>query len=141
MKKNKNITITLGSGNVFTDLGISDPQERLAKSELAYQITRIIEEKELSQTEAAKLLDVDQPKISALYTGKLSGFSLERLIRFLNILDQDITIQVKPKIKAKNKAVLTVRLSTAKATKKVKVVKKPAESSNNILPVQARKKK
>lgn len=137
MKKNKNITITPSSGNVFADLGLSNPQERLAKSELAYQITKIIKEKELSQMDAAKLLDVDQPKISALHRGKLSGFSLERLIRLLNILGQDITIQVKPKTKTKNTAALTVQLPK---TKKIRIVKNSTISSNT-LPVQARKKK
>ena len=84
MKKNKDYDIS--SGNVFADLELSYPEERLAKAELAYQINNLIQKKKLTQIAAAELLDIDQPKISALSTGKLSGFSLEMLSRFLNIL-------------------------------------------------------
>lgn len=77
------------SGSVFADLGASNPEERLAKAKLAMQINILIKEKGLSQKAAAELLGIDQPKISALYKGKLAGFSLERLFRFLNILGQD----------------------------------------------------
>ena len=86
MKKNKDYIIS--SGNIFEDLGAAHPEERLAKAELAYQINSLIEERELTQKQAAQLLGIDQPKISSLRTGKLSGFSLERLFRFLNILGQ-----------------------------------------------------
>lgn len=83
MKKNN---YTISSGNVFADLELPNSQEMLAKAELARQINRLIEKKELTQVAAAKLLEIDQPKISALSKGQLSGFSLERLFRFLNIL-------------------------------------------------------
>jgi predicted XRE-type DNA-binding protein len=102
MKKNKDYIVS--SGNVFADLGLSNPQERLAKAELARQINALITQKKLTQTAAAKLLDIDQPKISALSTGKLAGFSLERLFRFLNILGQDVTIKVTPKALSKKNA-------------------------------------
>jgi predicted XRE-type DNA-binding protein len=90
----KKIEYEIGSGNVFADLGLPNPEERLAKAKLAIQINNLIKEKNLSQKEAAKLLDVDQPKISDLNRGSLSGFSLDRLLRFLNILGQDITIKI-----------------------------------------------
>ncbi len=95
MKKNKDYIVS--SGNIFEDLGIANPEERLAKAELAYQINTLIKERELTQNQAAKLLGIDQPKISLLCKGKLSGFSLERLFRFLNILGQKITIEITPK--------------------------------------------
>ncbi len=76
----------ISSGNVFADLGLPNPEERLAKAELALQINRLIKKKKLTQIAAAKLLDIDQPKISALNQGKLAGFSMERLFRFLNLL-------------------------------------------------------
>lgn len=82
MKKNKDYEVS--SGNVFADLGLPDSGELLAKAELARQINNIITSKKLTQTAAAALLGVDQPKISALSKGKLTGFSLERLFRFLN---------------------------------------------------------
>jgi len=84
------------SGNVFTDIGVPEAEEYLAKTKLAYQINRLIADKGLKQIEAAKLLDIDQPKISALACGRLSGFSMERLFKFLAILNQDIVIMIKP---------------------------------------------
>src|SRR5438477_451327 len=99
MKKNKDYKVS--SGNVFADLGLPDSGELLAKAELARQINNIINSKKLTQTAAAALLGVDQPKISALSKGKLTGFSLERLFRFLNILDQTITIKVSPRTKSR----------------------------------------
>lgn len=84
------------SGNVFADLGFENPEEALAKSELARQIARLIKKKKLTQKQAADILSIDQPKISALIRGKLRSFSLERLIRFLNELGQDVSISVSP---------------------------------------------
>ena len=74
------------SGNVFADLGLPNAEDRLAKAELARKINEIIGKRRLTQVEAAELLGVDQPKISALARGRLEGFSLERLMRFLNVL-------------------------------------------------------
>ena len=85
---------TEGSDNIFKDLGSANPEEKLAKAELIFIINKIISEKGLSQKEAAKILNVDQPKISALKCGKLSGFSIERLFSFLNALDQSIDVVV-----------------------------------------------
>ena len=86
----------VGSGNVFADLGHPRPQEALAKAQLAHKINAIIETRRLTQVEAADLLDVDQPKISALRRGRLSGFSLDRLVRFLVLLGSDVQIVVTP---------------------------------------------
>ncbi|CDZ81023.1 hypothetical protein BN1013_01551 [Candidatus Rubidus massiliensis] len=83
------------SGNVFADLGIENPEEALAKSELARQIAKLIKKKKLTQKKVADILRIDQPKISALIHGRLS-FSLERLIRFLNELGQDVSIIISP---------------------------------------------
>lgn len=84
------------SGNVFADLGIENPEDALAKSELARQIAKIIKKKRLTQKQAAEILSIDQPKISALIRGRLRSFSLERLIRFLNELGQDVSIIISP---------------------------------------------
>lgn len=86
-----------GSDNVFADLDLSDPDERLAKSDLVRQIDHIISKKRLTQSQVAKILGINQPKVSALLNGKLSGFSMDRLLKFLMALDQDIEIRVKPK--------------------------------------------
>lgn len=101
-------------GNVFADLNIPNPEEALAKAELARQINNVIKKKKLTQQKAALLLGIDQPKISALASGKLSGFSLERLFRFLNELGQDVTINVKPKARSHKKGLLNI--STADTT-------------------------
>ena len=104
---NKNDYI-VGSGNVFADLGHSRPQEALAKAQLARKINKIIETHRLTQVEAADLLDADQPKISALRRGRLSGFSLDRLVRFLVLLGSDVQIVVKPQRHRRRRAKLLV---------------------------------
>ena len=96
MQKNINeIEITKSTGNVFVDAGIAEPEKYMAKAELARKINMIIESRRLKQGEAAKLLEIDQPKISALSRGRLNDFSIERLISFLNKLDRDVEIVVK----------------------------------------------
>jgi predicted XRE-type DNA-binding protein len=87
----------IGSGNVFADLGRPRPSEALAKAELARKIGLIIERLGLTQAAAADILHVDQPKISALKRGRLAGFSLDRLVRFLVFLGSDVKIVVKPR--------------------------------------------
>lgn len=101
------------SGNVFDDLNLPNPEEALAKAELARQIDFIIKKKKLTQEQAALLLGIDQPKVSALVSGKLSGFSLERLFRFLNELGQDVTINVKPKSRSHKKGSISINASDA----------------------------
>jgi predicted XRE-type DNA-binding protein len=76
-------SITASCGNVFADLGLKNPAEHLAKAELVQRIADIIAEQKLTQAKAAKVLGIDQPKVSALLRGKLDGFSLDRLFRFL----------------------------------------------------------
>jgi predicted XRE-type DNA-binding protein len=90
------VRIEEGSGNVFADLGLPDAEERLTKADLAMQIAETIRSRRLTQTKAAALLAIDQPKISRLLRGQLSGFSTERLIQFLTLLGQDVMIVVKP---------------------------------------------
>jgi predicted XRE-type DNA-binding protein len=87
----------IGSGNVFRDLGLPDAEELQAKADLAYEISRTIDQRKLSQREAAEILGIDQPKVSALVRGRLSGFSMERLYRFLNALGKDVEIVVRPR--------------------------------------------
>lgn len=85
----------VGSGNVFKDLGLPHPEEALTKAELAHKIGEAIARRQLTQAQAAALLRVDQPKISALTRGRLAGFSLDRLVRFLVLLGNDVEIVVK----------------------------------------------
>ena len=85
------------NGYVFADLGLPNPDEHLTRAQLASRISDIIDEWGLTQIEAAKLLGVDQPKVSALMRGRLAGFSLDRLFGFLNALHCDVQIVVKRK--------------------------------------------
>ena len=91
------IPFTVSSGNVFADLGVAEPTEVLLKAELARQISGLIRDRGLRQTAAAKLLGVDQPKVSALLRGRLAGFSIERLVRYLAALGQEVEIVVRPR--------------------------------------------
>lgn len=91
------IKVQAGSNNVFADLELENSEELLVKAELARRISSIIAAQNLTQAEAATLLGIDQPKVSALVNGKLSGFSTTRLFRFLNALGRDVEIVVKPK--------------------------------------------
>ncbi len=97
-----------GSGNVFADLGLPRAEDLLAKAELARRIGLAIEARRLTQEEAAGILGVDQPKISALKRGRLSGFSLERLMRFLVLLGNDVEIVIKERPRSKTPARLRV---------------------------------
>src|SRR5215212_88069 len=98
------------TGNVFEDLGLANPGERLAKAELARVIRKIVRERGLTQAEAASLLGVKQPDVSDLMRGKLARFSMERLERFLNALDMEVRIQVGPRPAWKEQAGVTVEL-------------------------------
>ncbi len=106
--KKQAIVAEKSSGNVFADLGLPNAEDRLAKAELARKINEIIGKRRLTQVEAAELLGIDQPKISALARGRLEGFSLERLMRFLNVLGRDVEIVVKPKTRGRRRASVSV---------------------------------
>jgi predicted XRE-type DNA-binding protein len=84
----------LSSGNVFADLELADADELLIKADLAIAITKAIHQRGLKQAGAAKLLGINQPKVSALMRGHLDGFSIERLIRYLCALQQNVEIVI-----------------------------------------------
>ncbi|MFO8038218.1 MAG: helix-turn-helix transcriptional regulator [Sodalinema sp.] len=98
------IKVQSSSGNVFADLGLANPDDLLIKAELVRQISNMIEAKGLTQTESANILGIDQPKVSALVNGKLSGFSTDRLFKFLNALGSDVEIRVIPKPELESEA-------------------------------------
>jgi predicted XRE-type DNA-binding protein len=89
--------VTRGTANVFADLGFPDASERQAKLRLAYALNQVLEERKLSQADAAKVLGVTQPKVSPLTHYKLAGFSVERLMNLLTALDQDVEIVIRRK--------------------------------------------
>ncbi len=104
----KKIEVEEGSGNVFADIGLPNPEERLAKADLAIRITEAIRARRLTQTQAARVLKIDQPKISRLLRGQLSGFSTERLMHFLTLLGRDVEITVKPVLRSRRQGRLRV---------------------------------
>jgi len=103
---------TVSSGNVFADLGLPDAGTRLAKAELARSISAIIDERKLTQREAARLLQIDQPKVSAITRGRLGDFSLDRLLTLVNRLGMDIDITVAPNPEPSRPPRMTVRGAT-----------------------------
>lgn len=106
--KRKKLTYEISSGNVFADLGFENPEEALVKSDLIFKISQIIKRKKYTQKEAAKIIKVDQPRVSLLLRGRVDLFSVDMLIHFLNALGQDIQIVVKPKPRSHKKATTTV---------------------------------
>ena len=96
MKDNDELKMTKSSGNIFKDLEYPNPDEHLLKAKFALVINNIIKENNYTQNEAARILGIDQPKVSRLLRGRLSGFSIDKLIMFLISLNQDIEVNVKP---------------------------------------------
>ena len=92
--KPKQAKVEWGSGNVFADLGLPGAGELQHKARLGVLIHQSIREQGLSQIQAARVLGVNQPKISALMNGKMDGFSLERLLTFLNALGHDVKLTI-----------------------------------------------
>jgi predicted XRE-type DNA-binding protein len=88
--------MTEGSGNVFADLGFANPEREMLKAQLTLQIYRIIKKRGLTQSNAAAILGIKQPNVSALMRNRAGTFSVERLMDFLTALGQDVQITVKP---------------------------------------------
>jgi len=95
--REKAVKVTRSSGNVYADLGFANPEEELAKAKLVSALAEVIRSRDLAQTKVAVLLGVDQPTVSKLLRGRTEGFTSDRLMRLLNLLDQDVDISVRPK--------------------------------------------
>ncbi len=89
------IPVIRSSGNVFADMDVGEPEEELTKAQLASHIRDAIKRRRLTQVQAANIMGLDQPKVSALMNGRLAGFSSDRLMRFLAALGQDVEIVIK----------------------------------------------
>ena len=98
-KTKKGVTAEVSSGNVFADLGLPNAEELGTKLRLCFVINKILAERKLTQAEAARILGVNQPKVSALKSYKLEGFSVERLMHFATALEHDVVIKVRPRRK------------------------------------------
>jgi predicted XRE-type DNA-binding protein len=108
LTENLENTVTSGSGNVYADLGYENPEEMLLKAHLIMLLSKAIKAKGLNQYQAAELLGIDQPKVSALVRGQFRGYSLERLFKFLNALDLDVEVTVKSKPEERERRCTTV---------------------------------
>jgi predicted XRE-type DNA-binding protein len=93
-KSLKGIEYHEGFENIFADIAVPNPEEALAKAKIAMKIHNIIKKKKLTQAKAARVLKISQPKVSLLLRGRLTDFSLERLLRFLNDLGQNVRISI-----------------------------------------------
>ena len=101
-------TVTPSSGNVYADLGYENPEEMLLKAHLVMRLSQAIKAKGLNQYQAAEVLGIDQPKVSALVRGQFRGYSLERLFKFLNAFDFDVEVNVKSKPEDRERSYTTV---------------------------------
>ncbi len=93
-KKIDNTSVTPSSGNVFADMGLPNPEERLMKARLARLINKAIQQREWTQQQTAEALGITQPKVSDISRGRLKNFSVERLINFLAQLNHRVVITV-----------------------------------------------
>ena len=88
--------VTQGSGNIFADLGLPNPEQELLKAQLTLQIYTILKDSGMTQVEIAKILGVRQPQVSLLMRNRAGNFSVGRLMEFLTALRQDVEITVRP---------------------------------------------
>ncbi|AJA65360.1 putative XRE-type DNA-binding protein [Bradyrhizobium huanghuaihaiense] len=102
----KAIKATAGSDNIFADLGFANPEEELLKAKLIRELRAIIKRRKLTQTKAAELLGLKQPDVSALVTGRVGKFSIDRIVRCLDRLNYrvDVVIRHKPVRRASSRA-------------------------------------
>jgi predicted XRE-type DNA-binding protein len=92
--------VELGSGNVFSDLGLPDPDERQLRVQLALRLNDLLQAEGLTQAGAAKLLGIAQPHVSELKHYKLNRFSGERLLHYITLLNCDVEIFIRPRAHA-----------------------------------------
>ena len=92
--------VEISSGNIFADIGLPNPEEHLLKAQLVVKITALMKQRKLKQREAAELFSMTQPDVSKMLRGHFHQFSVERLMRFLVALDQNVEIVVRPRRRA-----------------------------------------
>jgi len=97
MNPNEKTIVTKGNPNIFADLGFENPELEELKAGLVQRIAAIIRNRRLTQVQAAEILGIDQPKVSALLHGRFGGYSTDRLIRFLAALDHDVELVIRKK--------------------------------------------
>lgn len=90
-------SVEMGTGSVFADLGLSDPDDRRLRVQLATRLIDLLEVEGLTQAAAAKRLGISQPHVSELKNFKLGRFSSERLLHFITLMDRDVEIFIRPR--------------------------------------------
>jgi predicted XRE-type DNA-binding protein len=107
--------VTKGSGNVFADLGLPQAEDLQTRAQLTHQIYSLIKERGLKQKDAAELLGIKQPDVSALMNGRFADFSVDRLLHFLVRLNQNVEIIIRPASTTKGKHKAAIRVSASHA--------------------------
>ncbi len=107
------VRFTVSSGNVFADLGDPTPEESLLKAQLAHRISTTIRDHGLTQEQAANAMGIDQPKVSALVRGRLTNFSVDRLLKYVTALGNDVDIVVHPKAATEERGAVQIHDSVA----------------------------
>lgn len=102
----KQLEHTTSSGNVFADLGFENPEEMQFRSQLAMMIKDVIQKRKWNQTHAAEVLGVSQSDVSNIYNGKIDKFTIDRLLRFLRLLQRDIVFSTKTTRQPKGRFIL-----------------------------------
>jgi predicted XRE-type DNA-binding protein len=92
-KDQKDLAVTRCSGNIFADLGLPNAEEHLLKAKVVMLLAKLISDRNLTQKEAAFLMEVSQPDVSKIMRGRFDGFSLERLLGFVRALGRDVEIE------------------------------------------------
>ena len=108
MAKRQGIAVTPSSGNVFADIGVTEPDEQLAKAQLARLIRRTVRGRRLTQSAAGKAMGMDPQMVSALLNGRLRSFSSERLMRLLTRLGHDVEIVLASKPRSRQRGQIRV---------------------------------
>src|SRR4051812_28775804 len=109
MRKKSKARVEVGSGNVFADLGLPNPEQEVLKARLTLQIHKIVKARGLTQAQAGEILGIRQPHVSALMRNRAGNFSVGRLMEFLTALGQDVEITVKPTRKARGEMAVVAR--------------------------------
>src|SRR6202048_5571525 len=102
-----------GSCNLFADLGLPNPEERLLKSRIVSELHQLIKQRGLTQVKAAKLIGIHQPDLSLLLRGDFDDYSVGRLMKMLTVFEQDIEIVMKPNRKAGKPGRITFKSAAA----------------------------
>jgi len=95
-RKPPEVSVFIGTRNVFADLGLRNPEETLLKAKLVIEIERLIQSKGWTLSQVSRSLGIDRARTTALLRGRLGDFSFEQLLRFVNRLGQEIQITIRP---------------------------------------------